>query len=293
MDLELKDLIDNLGPSKVHQKISTNEYEQKVQCHYSVKDDGRESVFYEDLFKMQKKKMTNTIHRDTSYSSIESLDKSSRKSRVYYKNDPVMYLMSFIKDPLVEKRTKDKIVNTLSDFKLELLKDTTLLQTRKLKQQQKQYILQYLHGTKEVIKVFDEVWMTYFSLYLKVNFIVKTSGKIVKFMILNDDDIFDTVIITDPKEKHQYFFEDAVVEGGVKKTFKEAKNWLIENNIDTSLMMNYLSASEVVSCATVLGIELYHEIHDKNNNVKRKKKTKDELKNEILQRKIDVSTLSI
>jgi hypothetical protein len=293
MDLELKDLIDNLGPNKVHQQIGTNEYEQNVQCHYSVKDDGRESAFYEDLFKMQKKRMTSIIQRDSSYSSIESLDKSSRKSRVYYKNDPVMYLMSFIKDPLVEKKTKDKIANTLSDFKLELLKDTTLLQTRKLKQQQKQYILQYLHGTKDVIKVFDEVWMTYFSLYLKVNFIVKTSGKIVKFMILNDDDIFDTVIITDPKEKHQYFFEDAVVEGGVKKTFKEAKNWLIENNIDTSLMMNYLSASEVVSCATVLGIELYHEIHDKNNNVKRKKKTKDELKNEILQRKIDVSTLSI
>lgn len=289
MDLELKDLVDNLGPNKVHQKIHTNEYEQNVQCHYSVKEDGRQSALYEDLFAMQKKGMTNTIQRDSSYSSIESLDKSSCKSRVYYKDDPVMYLMSFIRDPLVEKKTKDKIANTLTDFKLELLKDTTLLQTRKLKQQQKQYILQYLHGTKEVIKVFDEVWMTYFSLYLKVNFIVKTSEKIVKFMILNDDDIFDTVIITDPKEKHHYFFESAVLEGGVKKTFKEAKKWLIENNIDTSLMMNYLSATEVVSCATVLGIELYHEIHDKQNNVKRKKKTKDELKNEILQRKIDGS----
>ena len=262
----MDELVLRIGESKVNQVITTNEYEQSVNYDYTSQEDGDH---YDDLFKKRSKSSS------TSLTSLASQSNISLEDTIFYNEDPLMYIMLYLKNPTVSIHSKDSIPRLLSDFRKTLTNDSNSFEIKKMSKLHKQQ-LQNKILSGQSIKDIDESLLNYFSHYLKINLVVVTKEKVYKWILCNDDG-FDSVLITNWNA--QGHFRLVQVDNRTSNSWSNIKKYIFEKRWFDSQFLEVLSVIEIRYLAEKMGIELY-----KNLNGKKTKLLKEELKIEIVKK---------
>lgn len=252
----MEDLVKEIGENKVTQVIQSNQYQQSIDYDYSIRT--TETAWYEDLFKKRMK----TVSSASSLGSMEDI--------VYYKEDPFFYLMLYVKMPSISVCTKDIVKRKLSEFKTELANNEKNFDIKKIHKKQKIELYKLLTN-ETVLERVDSFLLTFFSFVLKVNILCVLDGKLHQ-EILCSQDAFDTIVILNTDHRYRLAFLN---EKHIMR-YDDAKKYIIEQRYIDMAFVEQCNVGDLKHIAESLGIPLYKE-----ENQKKKKLLKDELKTAI------------
>jgi hypothetical protein len=168
--------------------------------------------------------------------------------------------------------SKDRLIKELHQFRKDILEDDVSFNIKKITKADK-IKLQKLFESGKPIKDIDNMIITFFMYYLKVNLVVIKIKEIYKGILCNEDG-FETIIIRDKKGNGEYKINQ--IDNKHTFTWANAKEYLFENMFIDKKFLDICSANDMKKIAGYLGISIF-----KDENGKQKRLLKDELKIEI------------
>ena len=260
-------LFDNLGDNKVTQVIQTNKFEQSI----NYISEQRNEELYEDLLKKKIPRSASTTSMGSRISSVDNLSDDN----IFYQEDAFMFIMCYVKTPSIGIYSKDRFPKILSQFRKGILEDENVFKIKKITKTDKLRLIKVIESAN-IISNIDDVILNFFAHFLKVNIVVILKTTILRGVLCNEDS-FDTIIITDKKDSGRYRLN--IKNGQHICSWIEAKQYLIINNHVDKKLLELCSVIELRNLAEKMNIDIY-----KNENGKRTKVLKEELKNEILKK---------
>lgn len=267
----LSELFASLGMNKVHQSVLTNAFEQNPIYNYNKCKDIQAPYFI-DLFKMKQEYPLRKSNSNSSFTSQHLKENETEK-----KESNLIFEMCCLMSSHAATATLrgEERKSYLRKFKQELLKETTVFESRKLKPIQRNKIIFSLNSEEVVpINTVQDYWVIFFGLFFKANIIVVCDNRILHYFMVEDKDESGTILINATTNTQ--------VSNTTRMTFIKAKDTIInECVVCPNDFLKHFSLQEIHRLANGLSINMYHTINDTG---KLKKKTKNELTTEIVKK---------